>query len=576
MHTNDKYLLTQLLKDLKPQKFILICGLLLYVPVTILAIIQPLIIGYAVQQGLLYKNIQSVINFSLIFLLVVISLSLCELLQGYCLQLSGQRLVSYLRMRVFAKIQRLSMGFIDTTPLGKILTRLTNDAESVAELFSMGAVQIVGDVLFLLSTVVMLVLVDIKLTFYSALILPLLAIGLYFFRIWTKRAFVRVRHVLSNLNSFLQEYISGMSTVQISDGLKNCEYNFAIQNKEYLYANRQAVFLEAAIYSFVDASSYLASAAVLWGAYKLELNHALSLGVLVAFLEALMRFFQPLREMANRYAVFESAMVSLSRIYEVFSWPEEHDKPGVTHIYFENSIEFQHVSFAYEKGGAVLKDVSLKIKKGEHVALVGQTGAGKSTVIKLLNRFYHVSSGQILIDKRNINTFSLGELRKLISVVPQDIFLFNASLRENLTFGNPDASDKIIWDALKLTQLEDIIQQKGGLAILVERRGQNFSVGERQLLAFARAIIADPPILILDEATASVDARTEHNLKLATKALLHNRTALIIAHRLSTIIDADRILVFEQGQIVEEGSHSELIARSGIYARMIQFQQTTF
>lgn len=570
---NDKYLLRQLLKDLKPQKVILMWGLLLYVPVTILAIIQPLIIGYALQRGLINNNIQSIINFSIFFILVVVALSFCELLQGFCLQLTGQRLVSSLRTRLFAKIQRLAMGFIDATPLGKILTRLTNDAESVAELFSMGAVQIVGDVLFLLSTVVMLLLVDIKLTLYASIILPLLAVGIYFFRIWTKRAFVRVRGVLSNLNSFLQEYISGMSTVQVANGIKSCEAQFAIQNKEYLYANRQAVFLEAVIFSFVDATSYLASAAVLWGAFNLQLQHALSLGVLVAFLEALMRFFQPLREMANRYAVFESAMVSLARIYEVFSWPEEHDQlePGKAH--FDHKIEFQHVSFSYEKGGAVLKDVSLKINKGEHVALVGQTGAGKSTVIKLLNRFYHASSGQILIDERNINLFSLSELRKIISVVPQDIFLFNASLKENLTFGNPSASEEEIWHALELTQLQNIIKHKGGLDIIVQSRGQNFSVGERQLLAFARAIIADPPLLILDEATASVDARTEYNLKLATKALLHNRTAIIIAHRLSTIIDAHRILVFEKGRIVEEGNHHELMARSGIYANMIQLQR---
>lgn len=570
---NDKFLLKQLLQDLKPQKVILSWGLVLYIPVTLLAIIQPLIIGYALQRGLFSSSIKSIINFSVLFLIVVILLSLCELLQGYCLQVAGQQLVANLRIRVFAKVQRLAMGFIDTTPLGKILTRLTNDAESVAELFSMGAVQIVGDVLFLICTVLMLLLVDIKLTLYSAIVLPFLALGIYFFRIWTKRAFLRVRGVLSNLNSFLQEYISGMSTVQVTNQVMHCESSFAVYNKDYLQANRQAVFLESAIFSFVDATSYLASAAVLWGAYRLQLQNALSLGVLVAFLEALMRFFQPLREMANRYAVFESALVSLARIYEVFSWPEEHDKLESKKARFDKNIEFQKVGFSYEKGGVVLKDVSFRINKNEHVALVGQTGAGKSTVIKLLNRFYHVSSGQILIDERNINSLSLGELRKIISVVPQDIFLFNASLKENLTFGNPSASDEEIWHAIKLAQLQDIIKQKGGLDFIVHSRGANFSLGERQLIAFARAIIANPPVLILDEATASVDARTEHNLKLATKALLHNRTAIIIAHRLSTIIDAHKILVFEKGRIVEEGSHQELMARAGTYAHMIKLQK---
>jgi ATP-binding cassette subfamily B protein len=572
---NDTLVFKELRKDLKPQKFLLIMGLVLYIPVTFLAVIQPVIIGYALQQGVMHQGTQAIIKFSWLFMLIVILLSLCELIQALCLQITGQRLVAHLRMRAFAKVQRLSMAFIDTTPLGKILTRLTNDAESVAELFSMGAIQIVGDMIFLAGTLIMLLIVDIKLTFYSSIVLPLLALGIYFFRIWTKQAFMRVRGVLSNLNSFLQEYLSGIATVQIFNQVKRCEYNFGVHNQEYLIANRQAVFLEAAIFSFVDSMSYLASAAVLWGAFRLELEHALTLGVLVAFIEALMRFFQPLREMANRYAVFESASVSLARMYEVFSWPEEQNILTKANPHFISTIEFRHVDFSYEQSSAVLKDISFTISKNEHVALVGQTGAGKSTVTKLLNRFYYASQGEILIDNTNINLLALGDIRKLISSVPQEVFLFNASLRENLTFGNALATDEEIWHALRLTQLHEIISEKGGLEIPVEIRGQNFSLGERQLIAFARAIIANPPVLILDEATASVDARTEHKLKMATKALLKNRTAIIIAHRLSTIIDADRILVFEHGRIVEQGTHNELLARSGIYAHMIKLQQTS-
>lgn len=570
---NDSSVLKRLMADLRPQRVLLFWGLILYAPITILNIIQPVIIGTAVQQGMLSGALPSIINFSLVFAAIVISLSACELVQGLCLQVTGQRLVSNLRQQAFDKVQRLAMGFIDNTQLGKILTRLTNDAESLAELFSMGAVQIVGDLLFLMGTVVMLFIVDVKLTLYSAVILPLLAFGIYFFRIWTKKAFVKVRSVLSSLNAFLQEYLSGMLSVQVSNQVTSCQNQFAEANQAYLSANRQAVFLEAAIFSFIDALSYVASAAVLWGAYRLQLEHALQLGVLIAFLEALSRFFQPLRELANRFAVFQSAMVSLARIYEVFAWPEEHEQKNPHAAHFAQKIEFSHVGFAYEPDQPVLRDLSFTIKKGERIAVVGHTGAGKSTVIKLLNRFYPVSSGEILIDGRNINELPLGELRKIISAVPQEVFLFNASLKENLRFANKDASDEELWRVLSIVQAHDLVKEKGGLNLMVEARGQNFSVGERQLLAFARAIIANPPILILDEATASVDARTEHKLQLATKALLHKRTAIIIAHRLSTIMDAHRILVFDDGRIVEEGNHQELLAQKGIYASMTHLQK---
>jgi ATP-binding cassette subfamily B protein len=564
-------ILSLIIKDLKHFKSWFTSGLILYIPTTLLAIIQPLIIGYAVQHAL-SLGIHKIINYTLLFILVVILLSICELIQSYCLQRCGQGLVAHLRQQAFIKAQRLSMAFIDTTPLGKILTRLTNDAESVAELFSLGAVQIIGDLLFLAGTIIMLLVVDIKLTFYSFIIMPILALGIYFFRLWTKRAFIGVRAVLSELNGFLHEYLSGIQTVQIAQKIKRCEYDFSVYNNDYLNAHRQAIFLEAAIYSFVDALSYVASAAVLWGAFRLQLEHALELGVLVAFLEALMRFFQPLREMANRYAVFESALVSLQRIYELFSWPEEpHDIQSSRHNFY-SSIEFKDVSFAYKDNYYILKNISLRIKKGERIAFVGQTGAGKSTVIKLLNRFYKIQSGEILIDNININSWALADLRKIIALVAQEVFLFNTTLRNNLLFGASHKSDEDLWHALRITQLYDLVKERGGLDMIISSRAANFSLGERQLIAFARALIADTPIIILDEATAGVDAATEYKLKIATRALLQNRTAIIIAHRLSTIIDADRIVVFEDGSIIEEGAHEDLMAKNGSYARMIKLQ----
>lgn len=570
----DKKIIKKLFTDLLPFKKLLISGILLYIPLTLFNVIQPVLIGYAVSYGMLKEKLFFVYFFACLFFLAVVLLALVELWQGLILQTAGQKFVENLRAQAFAKVQRLPMGLLDNTPVGKLLTRLTNDAESVAELFSMGAIQIIGDLLFLFGTFIMLFLVDIKLSLYAMLILPILLVGLTYFRRWTKKAFVRVRGVLSSLNGFLQEALSGLSTIQMAGRVNENIDDFNKLNQHYLTSNRRAVFLEAAIYSFVDALSYVAIAIVLMGAFNLNLDHALGLGVLVAFLEALGRFFQPIRELSNRYAVFQSALVALDRIYDLLSWPEEEDdEASLEPAELKKEIEFSKVNFSYQSGEQVLFDLSFTVKKGEHLALVGHTGAGKSTIIKLLNRFYQLKHGHILVDGKNINDIPLGLVRKLVSVVPQEVFLFSGTVKDNLCYGNAQASDEEIWQALKTVQLEEEIKNRGGLFSLVETRGQNFSLGERQLLAFARAILADPPIIVLDEATASVDSRTEARLQRATEELLKSRTALVIAHRLSTIEKADKIIVLEKGQVVEEGSHQTLMNKHGLYAAYIAVQQ---
>lgn len=564
-------LLKRLYRDLASAKKYLIWGVVLYAPVTILATIQPLIIGYAVQH-VKTNQARELVHYAILFGVVVTLFAVLELVQGLLLQISGLMFVTDLRQRAFTKIQKLSMGFLDSTPLGKLLTRLTNDAESVLEMFSMGAVQIIGDIFFLSGTLVMLFFVDVKLSLYSILILPVLALGMYFFRLWTKKAYVKVREVLSGLNAFLQEYLSGIATVQMAGRLPYVRDEFKKYNQNYITANREAIFLDAAIYSFVDAMSYLATALVLAAGFQLKLDHALSLGILVAFLEALSRFFQPLRELSNRYVVFQSALVSLERMYEVFDWPEETDKVNDVQPRFNSKIEFKNVYFSYGTGEPILKDVSFVLEKNQRLALVGHTGAGKSTIIKLLHRFYPVTSGEILIDGRNINDISLGELRRLISVVPQEVFLFNAKLGENLRFGKPESTDDELWQALEHAQLKETMQKRQGLGTMVQQKAANFSLGERQLLAIARAIVTNTPILVMDEATANVDALTEDKLKKATSELLKNRTALVIAHRLSTILDADRIIVLDGGRVVEEGTHQQLMSQRGMYASLIELQ----
>ncbi len=572
----DRELLKNLLRDLKPAQRYLLPGMLLYIPISLLSVIQPVIIGYSVQHGMISKDHRGLLLYAGIFFLVIVALAVCELVQGMALQTTGQILVTNLREQAFAKAQRLSMGFLDSTPMGKLLTRLTNDTESVVEMFSMGAVQILGDSLFLIATFIMLFFVDVHLTLYSAMILPLLAIGVFYFRHWTKQAYQKVRQSLSTLNGFLQEYLSGMSTVQMANQIPSAHHEFTKLNGEFLFANRQAIYLDAAIYSFVDALSYFASALVLWGAFRLDLDHALTLGVLVAFIEALARFFQPVRELSNRYAIFQSALVSLERIYELLQWPEEADAIGDQEQTFVRNIQFKNVSFAYQKNGPALNNVTFTLNKGERIALVGPTGAGKSTVVKLLNRFYPVSSGNIFLDGKNIDALPLSSTRRMISVVPQEGFLFHGSLRDNLCFGHPNADDSELWRALELVQMRAAIEERGGLLATVLPKGQNFSLGERQLLAIARALVTDPPILVLDEATASIDSPTEKRLQKAIKELLAKRTALVIAHRLTTILDADRVLVFDGGSIVEEGNHTTLMSRNGVYANLIRAHMARF
>jgi ATP-binding cassette subfamily B protein len=478
-----------------------------------------------------------------------------------------------MRARLFTKIQRLPLSYLDRTPLGKIMTRVTNDMESLSELFSSGAVAIVGDLLFLVGTLVMLFFVDAKLTLSALLMIPILAVGIQFFRVRARSAFRRVRAKLAAINAYLQEYLSGMHVVQLFNRGPRARAHFEEENQGYMLANRSAIAIDASIYAFVEAMSAMTVALVLYVGAGMHASGALTIGILIAFIEALGRFFIPIRELSNKYTIIQSALISAERVYDLQDEPEEVDtQGGAAQLAFTEGLHFDSVTFSYGEGPAVLKDVSFDVKKGERVALVGHTGAGKSTVIKLATRFYDVSEGEIRIDQTNVRTTSLAALRKLYTVVPQDVFLFSGSLRENLSYGRPSATDDEMAEAMALCQATALGAREGGLDFQVAQRGTNFSLGERQLLALTRALVADPQILILDEATASVDPQTERHLQVATEELLKGRTALVVAHRLSTIRTCDRILVFHKGRLEESGDHDSLMAAEGRYAKMVALQ----
>lgn len=570
----DTLLTKRLLQEMRPERRTFFAALGLYLPILAVRIGQPFFIGLTVDRGFRTQDLQVISFWTLCYLLSVALQGVTEMAQLFLLQKMGQLSLRRLRQRLFDKIQRLPMAFFDRTPLGKVMTRVTNDVESLGELFSSGAVQIVGDVLYLIGTLVALFVVDWRLALGAIATLPVLWLGVQFFRTRARAAFRQVRMRLSALNAYLQEHLSGMHIVQLFGQVPRIKARFEEENEAYNLANRQAILLDAGVYSFVDAMSSVAIAVVLLVGAGLHSRGWLTLGVLVAFIQALERFFFPIRELSNRYTLIQSALTGAERIYELEDEAESiRSVAGAQDARFDDELRFDSVRFAYAEGPEVLRGLSFRVKKGEKIALVGHTGAGKSTIVKLVNRMYDVTGGRILIDGVDIRELDLDALRRLSTAVPQDVFLFSGTLRENIAYGSPGVDDKTLLRAVADCQAESLLARQGGLDAKVSERGQNLSLGERQLLALVRALVTDPPILILDEATASVDRDTERRLQAATERLMRDRTAVMVAHRLSTIERCDRILVLNQGELIEEGNHAQLMQRGGVYATLVELQR---
>ncbi|MCP4500357.1 MAG: ABC transporter ATP-binding protein [Deltaproteobacteria bacterium] len=597
---SDLKLIRRLWLDVIPDLRLFIGALLLYIPVLAPRFLELIFLSKIIDEGYFKQSLAGITYWSLAYLVVVFVRAMFEMAQLYIMQLMGQRAVKRLRERIFGKIQRLPMSYFDRTPLGKIMTRAINDVESLLELFSSGAVRILGDILFLIGLLVGLFATDVKLTLSGIAILPVLALGVSLFRTRARIAFARVKEVLSSLNGQLQEAISGMHIVQLFVQDLRIQNQFDNDNRDYMLANRNAIVLDAGVYAFVDAISTISVAVVLLVGAGMQQEGALTLGVLVAFVKALEQFFFPIRELSNRYTVVQSAFASAERIFALEDEPEVSES-GSRKAVFDDELFFDNVRFRYAVGEDILKGLSFRVKAGEKIAIVGHTGAGKSTIVKLVSRMYDVTDGSISFDKHNIQDFSLESLRSLSCAVPQDVFLFSGTLRENLVFGSPDVDDNMLLKAIRACQavpvlmrlLEELahpdessserasqsevdVDDATLLHVLqseVKERGANFSMGERQILAFVRALVVNPPLIILDEATASVDKSTERHLQVATETLMKGRTALIIAHRLSTIQQCDRILVLHQGQLAEQGSHDELLQKGGRYAKLVELQE---
>lgn len=549
-------------------------------------IAQPYLLKRAIDEHIAVKRLAGLDHIGLLYLAALIGQYGAAFGQIYLTQVIGQRGMNDLRVRVHRHVLSLSAAFFDRTPVGRLMTRLTSDVEALNEMFASGIVSLLGDFIRLGFILVAIIGIDWRLALFSMGSAPVLFAIAAYFRRWVRDAFREIRLKLARMNAFLQEHLSGIKVVQVFAREEHVYGEFDVINVDYRRANARAITADAALYSIVEAVGAIAVAGLLWHGGSRIAGGTLTIGILVAFIEYLGKFFAPIRDLSTKYTVMQQAMAAAERVFMLLDTDEPDAKvvgapvapgagaaPGGTAIDVAPLIELDHVTFGYRPDRPVLSDVSLSIVAGETLAVVGATGAGKSTLIKLLPRLYDVQSGAIRVGGADVRTIDPRALRRRIVVVSQDVFMFSGTLRSNIALGDPALTDEQIWTAARRVGADRVIASRpGGLDARVIERGANFSAGERQLCAFARALAHDPEILILDEATASVDPETERVIERGIGELQRGRTSIVIAHRLTTVQRASRIVVIHHGQIAEEGAHAALLAQGGIYARLYRLQ----
>lgn len=551
--------------------------ILLTVTLGILAPIRPWLIQLTLDNDVANGDFNGLINMIYLLVGLLVLQSIVQYMHTYMSGWLGQYIIRDIRIRLYKHLVNLRLKFFDNTPIGRLVTRNISDVETLADVFSEGLAAMVGDLLQLIFILGLMLYTDWRLALVSLSTLPLLIISTYVFKEKIKVAFNDVRNAVSNLNSFVQEHITGMSIVQIF-GSENREYRkFTEINREHRRANLKSVLYYSIYFPVAEIISAAGIGLLVWYGAKGVIHQeetGITLGMLIAFIMYIQMFFRPIRMIADRFNTLQLGIVSSSRIMKLLD-NEEHIPNNGTYKPKEinGAVEFNNVWFAYNEPEYVLKDISLKVKAGETVALVGATGAGKSSIINLLNRFYDINRGHILVDGKDIQEYDLHALRGKIGVVLQDVFLYSDSIKHNITLGNPDISDEDIMKAAELVGAKKFIERlPGGLNYNVMERGSTLSVGQRQLISFVRAMVYNPKILVLDEATSSVDTETEEMIQSAIDKMMKGRTAIVIAHRLSTIQQADNIIVLDKGEIKEQGTHEELLDHGGFYTQLHNMQ----
>ncbi|MEM7349556.1 MAG: ABC transporter ATP-binding protein [Acidobacteriota bacterium] len=533
--------------------------------------------AWMADQGMTVAPTAGVAAMALIFLASLVLTFVVIFVQGYLMQMLGQYIMFDLRRQIFAKLQQLPVAYLDRHPIGRLVTRATTDVAALNELFAAGLVSIFGDIGLLVGIAAVLFALNWKLALVSFAILPLLLGLSFWFKTRARRSYREVRVKIARIGAFLQEHVTGMSVVQLFGREEPAFAEFSESNAEHRDANVRAIFYYAVYYPAVELITAIGLGLIVWYGGGEILRASLSLGALVAFLQFARRFYQPLADLSEKYNILQGAMASSERIFELLDTEISITSPAEPYrpLELRGELELEHVRFAYKAGEPVLDDVSFRVRAGETVAIVGHTGAGKSTLVNLLQRFYDVDSGRILVDGIDVRDWDLETMRRGFAMVLQDVFLFSGDIRANIGLGEASIDDEALRRAAAEVHALDFIERlPQGFDTPVRERGAGLSVGQKQLIAFARALAYDPRIMILDEATSSIDTETEQAIQLALDRLLVGRTSIVIAHRLSTIQRADRILVLHKGVLREQGTHQELLAARGIYHKLylLQFQ----
>jgi len=542
---------------------------------------QPYLLKLAIDEHIAVGKLEGLTTVAIFFIGALLVQLLATFAELYHLQALGVRSTNDLRMQVFRRVQQLPQRTFHQVPLGRLMTRMTNDIENITEMFAGGVVTMIADFVTLLGIVGVMLWINWELALIAFAVVPFLGLLVNLFRLRAREAFRLTRSLISRINTYLQENLSGMSVVQafVREG-----HNLGVfrgLNGQYRDAYLLAIKYDALLYAMVEMIGSIAVAGIVWYAAGDIASGVLTFGVLLAFVEYIQKFFIPIRDLSAKYTVMQSAMASAERVFGLLDEPIAPGGAQLEVPQLAEVLRFEKMSFSYDGRERVLSEIDLEIRRGERVALVGATGSGKSTLIRLLLRLYEhgggeggdLDTGRITFDGKDIRTLDPAALRAHFAVVLQDAFLFQGTLAENITLGDGHFGAEQVARAARDSRVEVIAARRPeGLEAPVDERGANLSAGERQLVAFARALIRDPEILILDEATASVDSETEALLQEAMEIALEGRTAIIIAHRLSTIERADRVVVLHHGKVVEEGSHAELLARGGYYARLYELQ----
>jgi ATP-binding cassette subfamily B multidrug efflux pump len=577
----DARLMARVWRVTRPHRRLVLLSLIVFPMVALLELLQPYLVKIAIDDHILKGDWGGLGRVAALFLLVLIVLYLLRVAQAYLTQLTGQRVMYDLRNALFAHLQRLDARFFDKNPVGRLMTRILNDVEAINELFTSGVVAVLGDVLMLTGVVVIMLGMNWKLALVTFSLVPLLGLAAGYFRLRARESYRMVRTRVARLNTFLQESFSGMSVIQLFAREAKERTIFEGFNADLRRSQFRSTFFDASLYATVEAIGSAAVGLLLWYGGGEVVTGALTFGGLVAFLEYTHRFFLPIRDLGAKYAVMQAAVVSSERIFGLLD-AEPAIRPGsdvagrayappATDV---PAVEFRNVWFAYAGDEWVLCDCSLSVARGEQVALVGPTGEGKTTIARLMTRTYEADRGQVLVEGRDVREWDPRELRRHVGLIPQEVFLWSGTVEANLRLGSDGiVSDAALQQAIAAANAGRLIQGlPRGLAEEIRERGANLSQGERQLLAIARALIYNPRVLALDEATSSVDPETEALIREGLARLLEGRTSVIIAHRLSTIQRADRILVLHKGQVRESGRHAELLARGGVYSRLYELQ----